>query len=80
MELLKGRYCLFCILDAVKDSASALWKAVVIGSEMMGLSKYGVRLTTTLNLVVGRSGKSTKYIYIYIYMGLMILTIVTVQE
>ena len=39
LELLKGQYCLFCILDAVKDSASALWKAVVIGSKMMGLSK-----------------------------------------
>ena len=39
LELLKGRYCLFCILDVIKDSASALWKAVAMGNEMMGLSK-----------------------------------------
>ena len=37
-ELLKGRYCSFCILDAIKI-LPLLWKAVVIGSEMMGLSK-----------------------------------------
>ena len=39
LEPLNGRYCLFCSLDVIKDSASALWKAVVIGSEMLGLSK-----------------------------------------
>ena len=57
LELLKGRYCLFCILDVIKDSASALWKAVVIGSKMMGLKTLGLDINhNETNLVVGRSG------------------------
>ena len=34
-----GRYCLLCILDLMKDSASALWKVLEIGSEIMVFNK-----------------------------------------
>ena len=37
----RGLYCLFRIADLIKHSASALWKAVEIGSEMMGFIKCG---------------------------------------